>query len=374
VKKQGKIREPKKQVVNKGQRPKKALVGLDHRVLDELRFLKEQKSFVLVAVSGGMDSMVLWEVMSRLKVLLDFELGIAHVHHGITESSQGQFRWKAWEFVRKHALEKGEKFFSNLKLEDLEQGGEHRGAEGKDPVRLDSEAELRKFRYECLREWQQRCSLETGLPVYLALAHHADDLLETRLIRLIRGTGLQGLEAMKVCQKELLRPLLFCTRRELIDYARQQCVDWIDDPSNQNEDFLRNWIRESWLPSLEMRHQGGTRNMGRSLERIFREAHGGASSLNALDSAVRDGLEGEKNGEKFLFQNRRKFGLLNLEDKRCEMASYLRRRGIKGYGQSHIDEIIKRLGTKRRTFRFRVLKWDWLVDAEQFMAIRSEDE
>jgi hypothetical protein len=114
--------------------------------------------------------------------------------------------------------------------------------------------------------------------------------------------------------------------------------------------------------------------MGRSLERIFREAHGGASSLNALDSAVRDGLEGEKNGEKFLFQNRRKFGLLNLEDKRCEMASYLRRRGIKGYGQSHIDEIIKRLGTKRRTFRFRVLKWDWLVDAEQFMAIRSEDE
>ncbi|MBK9037841.1 MAG: tRNA lysidine(34) synthetase TilS [Bdellovibrionales bacterium] len=374
MKKRGKIREPKKQVVNKGRQSKKALVALDHQVLDELRFLKEQKSFVLVAVSGGMDSMVLWEVMSRLKVLLGFELGVAHVHHGVTESSQGQFRRKAWEFVRKHALEKGERFFSNLKLEDLEQGGKHRGGDGKDPDRLDSEAKMRSFRYECLWEWQQRCSIETGLPVYLALAHHADDLLETRLIRLIRGTGLQGLEAMKVCQKELLRPLLFCTRRELIDYARQQYVDWIDDPSNQNEDFLRNWIRESWLPSLERRHQGGTRNLGRSLERIFREAHGGASSLNALDSGVRHGLVGEKKSEKFLFQNRRKFGLLNLEDKRREIASYLRGRGIKGYGQSHIDEIIKRLGTKRRAFSFKVLKWDWLVDAEQFMAIRSEDE
>lgn len=374
MRKKGKIRESKKQVVKRGRQPKKALAALDHQVLEELRFLKERRSFLLVAVSGGMDSMVLWEVMSRLKVLLGFELGVAHVHHGITGSSQGQFRRKAWEFVRKHALEKGERFFSNLKLEDLDQGGEDRGSGEKEVDRLGSEAELRNFRYECLWEWQQRCSQETGLPVYLALAHHADDLLETRLIRLIRGTGLQGLEAMKVSQKELLRPLLFCTRRELIDYARQQDMCWIDDPSNQNEDFLRNWIRESWLPSLEGRHQGGTRNLGRSLERIFREAQGRACSLNALDSAVREGLVGEKNSEKSLLLNRRKFGLLNLEDKRREIASYLRGQGVKGYGQSHIDEIVKRLGSKRRNFRFRVLKWDWLVDAEQFKVIRSEDE
>lgn len=374
MKKKGKIRGPKKQVVNKGRKRKKPLAALDHRVLDELRFLKERKSFVLVAVSGGMDSMVLWEVMSRLKVLLGFELGVAHVHHGIAESSQGQFRWKAWEFVRMHALEKGEKFFSNLKLEGIEKGVEHRDADGKGPGLLDSEAAMRSFRYECLREWQQKCSLETGLPVYLALAHHADDLLETRLIRLIRGTGLQGLEAMKICQNGLLRPLLCCSRRELIDYARQQCLEWIDDPSNQNQDFLRNWIRESWLPSLEKRHQGGARNLGRSLDRIFRETRCGTRSLSALDSATMVDLVKEKAGEKFLFQNRRKFGLLTLEEKRCEMASYLRRRGVKGYGQSHIDEIIKRLGTKRKTFSFRVLKWDWMVDAEQFMAIRSEDE
>jgi tRNA(Ile)-lysidine synthase len=374
VKKKGKIRGSKKQVVKKGRQPKKTLTALDHRVLDELRFLKKRKSLVLVAVSGGMDSMVLLEVMSRLKVLLDFELGVAHVHHGITESSQGQFRWKAWEFVRKHASEKGERFFSNLKLEGIEQGTEHRDVDGKDPGLLESEADMRSFRYECLREWQQKSSLETGLPVYLALAHHADDLLETRLIRLIRGTGLQGLEAMKVCQNGLLRPLLCCSRRELIDYARQQCLEWVDDPSNQNQDFLRNWIRESWLPSLEKRHQGGARNLGRSLDRIFRETRDGARSLSALDSARMDDLAEEKSGEEFLFQNRRKFGLLTLEEKRCEVASYLRRRGIKGYGQSHIDEIIKRLGTKRKTFSFRVLKWDWMVDAEQFVAIRSEDE
>ncbi|MBK7842877.1 MAG: tRNA lysidine(34) synthetase TilS [Bdellovibrionales bacterium] len=374
VRKKGKIRDPKKEVTNKRRLRKKPLAALDHRVLDELRFLKKRKSFVLVAVSGGLDSMVLWEVMSRLKVLLGFELGVAHVHHGIAESSQGRFRWRAYEFVRKHALEKGERFFSNLKLEDIEKGNEHRDANGKGPGLLDSEADMRSFRYECLREWQQESSIETGLPVYLALAHHADDLLETRLIRLIRGTGLQGLEAMKICQNGLFRPLLCCSRRELSDYARQQCLEWMDDPSNQNQDFLRNWVRESWLPSLEKRHQGGTRNLGRSLDRIFREAYGGARSLSALSPATRDDFVEEKNGEKFLFRNRKEFGLLTLEEKRCEMASYLRRRGIKGYGQSHIDEIIKRLGTKRKTFSFKVLKWDWMVDAEQFVAIRSEDE
>ena len=106
----------------------------------------------------------------------------------------------------------------------------------------------------------------------LLLAHHLDDQMETMLLRLSRGAGLQGLSGIpakrKLGQGTLLRPLLRCPREELADYAKTHDLRWIEDASNQNTDFDRNFCRHEILPAVERRWPEYRRDWERSRELI----------------------------------------------------------------------------------------------------------
>src|SRR6476620_6435224 len=152
----------------------------EYEVLKRLKGLNFEwdQSRILVAVSGGRDSVALLNLLFALKTRLKFELAVAHVHHGhSTDKAVASYRIKTASFVKRLA--------SNYNLEfHLIQ---HDGPE------LKSEADFRKVREALLESCRKRSESD-----WLAFAHHSDDLLETRLIRLIRGTGAQGLQAMNL--------------------------------------------------------------------------------------------------------------------------------------------------------------------------------
>jgi len=167
------------------------------------------KSYV-VAVSGGVDSVVLLDMMSRLP---EAHLIVAHFDHGIREDSENDAR-----FVEQLAEKYGAAFESTR---------EELGADA-------SEEEARRRRYAFLRKVAKRYGAQ------LVTAHHNDDLVESVIINVTRGTGWRGLAVMN---SEVLRPLLGMTKQELIDYALKHKLEWHEDSTNASDKYLRNRVR-----------------------------------------------------------------------------------------------------------------------------------
>ena len=165
---------------------------VEHMVLRALGRGNNQPERWLLAVSGGADSMVMAEILFRWRRYLGLELALAHVHHGRgPDERQNGYRDQAQSLVSEWAARRNLEFFTN------EPSGE---------VGI-SEQDLREFRRGHLRGW-----LGAGAFSRVAFAHHRDDLLETRLLRLIRGSGRQGLKAMAVKRGRIVRPLLQLSR------------------------------------------------------------------------------------------------------------------------------------------------------------------
>lgn len=190
------------------------------------------------------------------------------------------------------------------------------------------------------------------------MAHHAEDLLETRLIRLVRGVGQQGLRAMSILARHRFRPFLEVSREELKKYAEGRGLKWLEDPSNWDTRYFRNWIRNEWLPSLEKFRAGSAQSLMRSLNNL-------AVRANSLKMPI---------SEKGIDRNR----LLALDkpDQMRVLARYMILKGIKSYRRGQIQEILKRLDTSRTEFRFTCAKQEWHVDAEHIgiCSMRSQVE
>lgn len=294
---------------------------------------------ILIALSGGRDSIILLNVLSALKCRLNFELVVAHVHHGQSAlKSVGAFRTKAANFAKKQSELRGLKFVL-LKYEGPE---------------LRSEADFRKVREKLLVSTRQKYNCQ-----WVSFAHHSGDLLETRLIRLSRGTGAQGLKAMDLSHKQKLRPLLQNTSEELDKYAVHQKLKWVIDPTNAKDDYFRNWIRNTWLPMLDKKRPGSSQALSRSLEQI-------SETLSQLDSdSTQKSLQAIKRNE---------FAELNTVEKREVVARLMLERGARDFSRRQIDEILKRLSslqkTQRRKMTFEVGGLEWRVNAEQIEAVR----
>lgn len=320
---------------------KTRVLPFEYQVFKKLSSLKADwsESRVLIALSGGRDSMILLNVLQALQSRLKFELVVAYVHHGKSSNqSVTVYRRRAAAFVRKQAKDR------NLKFELLT----HSGAE------LKSEADFRKERERLL----ERCRKNLGCE-FIAYGHHSDDLLETRLIRLIRGTGAQGLQSMALAHGHKLRPLLSFSSAELEKYSDHVKLKWVVDPTNEADHYFRNWIRNTWLPILELKRAGSKQALGRSLEQI-------AETLSQ---------QPQSNSEMRLEVIKRKeFGDLNQIEKREVVARLLLDRGARDFSRRQIDEILKRLSslqaTKRRNMTFEVAGLEWRVNAEQIEAVR----
>jgi len=182
---------------------------------------------VAVAVSGGLDSVVLLDLLQRIKGQFGVQLSVATADHGLRPESGDDAA-----FVRRLAVAHGLPFTCGRL-----QVGKGRGLE---------EA-ARSARLAFLR----------SLPVQrVALAHHRDDQAETVLLRLLRGAGLDGLGAMEPWHAPFLRPMLDEPRSEILAWAHRRELSWREDASNQRIDRERNRVRQRIMPLLEEVHGG----------------------------------------------------------------------------------------------------------------------
>ena len=296
-----------------------------HFFNETLKMFKEykiQNKKVILGVSGGLDSIVLFDLLKELSRPCQLKLYIAHIHHG--DSSQKKI---------KNYRDKVKKFVSNLSQKD---DFEFLSPKPANKI-LKSEEEFRKFRQAHLIKILKRKQADL-----IALAHNQDDLLETRFIQLIRGCGSQGLKSMSYYDTLYLRPLIFWTRKEINSYALKQNLEWLEDPSNRDNHFLRNWIRNKWLKDLEHKRKGAVKSLARSLETLSGQAE--------KDLQIYMDSKGIK---------RQLFMELSLKEKKRVLAFYMRKKSLSNYGQSHIEEILKQNERAQKTFSIQLLKRTW---------------
>ncbi len=172
----------------------------------------------ILAVSGGVDSMVLMDILAKSPV----QLVVAHFNHGSRDESATDE-----QFVKKAAKKYG------LKVEV------GYGRLGKNV----SEERAREARYAFLRDAKKKHVADA-----IITAHHQDDLIETAFINILRGTGRRGLTSIR--SKQILRPLLHLSKNEIKSYARKNNVLWREDSTNNETTYLRNYIRLKVTPRL----------------------------------------------------------------------------------------------------------------------------
>jgi len=182
--------------------------------------VKVPRGKYVLAVSGGVDSMTLLDLLSNLSGV---ELVVAHFNHGIRSDSD-----KDEELVADAASRYGW---------PLEVGFGRLGPKT-------SEATARASRYEFFETVRLKYKTKK-----IITAHHQNDLIETALINILRGTNRRGLTAM-IDNKQIVRPLLSFSKTEILRYAKDNKLSWRDDPTNQQTDYLRNYLRLNVIPKL----------------------------------------------------------------------------------------------------------------------------
>lgn len=185
-------------------------------------------SKIIIGVSGGPDSTCLLDILTFLRPKYKFELHIAHVNYDL----RGEDSKKDELFVRKL----GEKYgieVSALKPKKSDYKGNLENC-------------LRNIRYEYFEKIRKELNYDL-----IAVAHNQDDQAETVLMRIIRGSGLNGLSAMKPKSGKIIRPLLQTSKSEILTFLKDNSLKFRKDKSNLDEKFTRNNIRHKLLPYLE---------------------------------------------------------------------------------------------------------------------------
>lgn len=185
---------------------------------------------VVVAVSGGVDSMVLLSILMILKQKLGFSLAVAHLNHRLRVESEQEFL-----FIKELCRKEGISFFGGITDVKVFCKATKRGIE----------EGARVIRYRFLQGIKKRLSAN-----YIATAHHLNDLAEDVIMRLIRGVGWPALGGMKPFDEDhsILRPLIFVPKKRLVAFAKAANLKWFEDRSNYDLNFRRNRVRHNILP------------------------------------------------------------------------------------------------------------------------------
>lgn len=312
-------------------REKSLWTPLNHLVLRHLRAHVGEGRRVGIGLSGGRDSVLLAQILSEISSVADLRIVVLHVHHGVdpTDPAQSRFRDQAASWVREWARIR--------KLEFVEMRA---------PDGLRGEAAFRKIRRDFFGAQRE----ERGLSAVF-LGHHAEDLLETRLLRLIRGTSISGLEAMREDGGEFQRPFLTVSRAQIQQELEQRKLVWLEDPSNLQDDYFRNWIRESWLPQLEAKSPGATQSLGRSLQSLVDEQKAPRDRDDLWVSEVS--------------LSRPVYLQLPPHEQRRSLAQLISRIKPGDYSQGQIEEIQRRLDKSQSEHNFCVAALDFRVSARR---------
>ncbi len=179
---------------------------------------------IFIALSGGVDSVVMLDLVQKI---CDKPISAIHVNHNLNEKSE-EAQLFCMEFAGYYAIKC---FVAKVNIQ----------------ARTGVEAAARKSRYEAFRKF-------LGPRDLLLLAHHSGDQLETVLFKLFRGGGGFGLNGMPreraIGAATLYRPMLTLTKHQILSYARKNHLKWIEDPTNLNDTFDRNYIRHNLVPAI----------------------------------------------------------------------------------------------------------------------------
>lgn len=190
---------------------------------ESLLFLEKYRQHTIyIGCSGGVDSMVLAHFLHTHK----FDIHIVHInYHKRGDESDEDMKFVEL-FCTNNSIPFSVKHYTETKKGNFQENA-------------------RKFRYEYFE------SLAKNDNGYIALAHHSDDLIETFFINLMRQSGILGLSSIPLIRNQYIRPLLYISKSEIINYALKNDVKWREDQSNNTIDYLRNKWRLEFIPLME---------------------------------------------------------------------------------------------------------------------------
>ena len=200
---------------------------------------------VLLAVSGGMDSVVMCDLFSKAKI----NFVIAHCNFGLRgeESNEDEM------FVKKLSIKYKVPFMvTTFQTEDFAE-----------TEKISTQMAARILRYEWFEKIRQEQNCD-----YIATAHHQNDVLETVLLNLTKGTGIAGLHGIRLKNGRIIRPLLFAEKEMIFDYVVENQVIWREDSSNESNKYQRNLIRNEVVPLLKQINPNLENTMQHTVERI----------------------------------------------------------------------------------------------------------
>ncbi len=281
---------------------------------------------IIVGVSGGPDSVCLFNIFLELQKKYSLELIVAHVNFGL----RGKDSDEDEELVRKMAIN------WDIKLKVLHPRISNR---------KNLEEKLRNIRYQYFEKLRKREGFDL-----IAIAHNQNDQIETFLIRLIRGSGLMGLRSMLAKNGSIIRPLLFASRKEIEKYLKEKKLEFRIDKTNLENDFLRNKIRNKFIPYIK-------KNLNPNIEKTI------SRNLLSISQDI-DFLERKTprfHYSKFL--SAKKISSLHPALQRRLIRKFIKKeRGdLKGISASHVEEVLKIVKSpkgKNQTMKFKKLKID----------------
>ena len=202
------------------------LQKLSHILQQNFPFLKEKK--LLIAISGGIDSVVLTHLLSALNL----NISLAHCNFNLRNTESDLDTVFVKELAEKLQIKC---FTTSFETEKI-------AKENKESIQITA----RNFRYTWFQEIRQEHHFD-----FVLTAHHADDNLETFLINLTRGSGLDGFTGIPEVNGNIIRPLLKFSRNEIESFAKENDIAWREDQSNASIKYVRNKIRHKILPVLK---------------------------------------------------------------------------------------------------------------------------
>lgn len=304
-----------------------------------LQFFKERnllQARFLLAVSGGVDSVALCELCKRNKL----HFAIAHCNF--------QLRGEESERDENFVKYLGEKYNVHVfvKKFDTEKYAEEK--------KLSIQEAARELRYDWFLHLKK-----TEAFSFTLTAHHADDNVETLLMNFFRGTGLQGLTAMpeaNLDEKFILRPLLDVRRKEILEFAKEHQLQWVEDSSNASSKYTRNFFRNELLPSIKKVYPNVEENLLDNIERF--------KKINALYQSSVEELK-KKMCEKLASEVR--IPILKLLKHQHTSLIYEIIKDF-GFGEKQVDEVIKLTNADSGKFikneNYQIIKHrNWLIIA-----------
>lgn len=224
---------------------------------------------ILLAVSGGVDSMVMLSLFAQS----GYNVGVAHCNFQLRGAEADEDDIMVEKVAKAYGVPHyGIRFDTTG---EMERTGES------------VQIAARRLRYE----WFARLSREHGYS-HIAIAHHADDSIETFFINLFRGTGLRGLTGINIVNGNIIRPLLFASRKDILDYAHANKLSYREDSSNRSTKYLRNKIRLGLIPRIKEISPRFPDVMGVNIQRLTDSQKFISSAVGKLREVVEEHRDG----------------------------------------------------------------------------------